>query len=130
VDWKLVIGAAGNIWEPDGTSAVGGLPAQRALVVPRSRNNYEARKFGTVNWQDDTYEEEGAPVAFDCNPDLNGDGDVDILDFLLFMDSFSECQGDPAPCGLYGVNADYLPDGLVDILDFLQFIDDFSYGCD
>ncbi len=129
-DWKLVIGAAGNIWEPDGTSAVGGLPAQRALVVPRSRTNYEARKFGTVNWQDDTYEEEGAPVAFDCNPDLNGDGDVDILDFLLFMDSFSECQGDAAPCGLYGVNADYLPDGLVDILDFLQFIDDFSYGCD
>jgi hypothetical protein len=129
-DWKLVIGAAGNIWEPDGTSAVGGLPGQRALLVPRSRNNYEARLHGAVNWQDDTYEEEGAPVIPDCNPDLNGDGEADILDFLLFIDSFSECEGDAAPCGINGVDADYLDDGKVDILDFLTFIDDFSYGCD
>jgi hypothetical protein len=98
--------------------------------VPRSRNNYEARLHGAVNWQDDTYEEEGAPVIPDCNPDLNGDGEADILDFLLFIDSFSECEGDAAPCGINGVDADYLDDGKVDILDFLTFIDDFSYGCD
>ncbi|QYK47689.1 MAG: hypothetical protein KF838_12960 [Phycisphaeraceae bacterium] len=63
-----------------------------------------------------------------CSGDVTGDGLVDILDFLDFMQAFGECQGRPAPCGST-LNADFNGDTIVDIVDFLEFIDVFSYGC-
>jgi hypothetical protein len=129
-DWKFMDFGTHAAWIPDDTSAIGGLPVGPTLLVNRSRNNFIAGIHDQPKWQDDSYEEEGVIPVPDCNPDLNVDGDADILDFLLFIDSFSECEGQPAPCGINGVNADYLLDGTVDILDFLTFIDDFSYGCD
>lgn len=63
-----------------------------------------------------------------CSGDVTGDGLVDILDFLDFMQAFGECQGQPAPCGST-LNADFNGDTIVDIVDFLEFIDVFSYGC-
>ena len=62
----------------------------------------------------------------DCGPaDFNADTLVDILDFLDFIDDFSNCEGQPAPCGSTG-NADLGGDTIVDILDFLDFFDVFS----
>jgi hypothetical protein len=129
-DWKFTEFSTHAAWVPYDGSDLAGLPAGRTVVVSRSRSNFVAGVHDQPKWQDDTYEEEGVPEVPDCNPDLNMDGDVDILDFLLFIDSFSECDGEPAPCGINAVNADYEVDGAVDILDFLTFIDDFSYGCD
>jgi len=128
-DWKFMNFGTHAAWVPYDGSEIAGLPAGRTIVVSRSRNNFVAGVHDQPKWQDDNYQEEGVPSTPDCNPDLNVDGDVDILDFLLFMDSFSECSGQPGPCGLDGINADYELDGLVDILDFLSFIDDFSNGC-
>ncbi len=60
--------------------------------------------------------------------DLNQDGEVDILDFLDFFQSFSECENMPGPCGSAG-DADFNGDNFVDILDFLDFLDAFGDGC-
>lgn len=73
---------------------------------------------------------QGCPPPAECPPDVNDDGEVDILDFLDFIDSFGTCDGQPAPCaGTSGVSADYNGDTLVDILDLLDFLDAFGRGC-
>lgn len=74
---------------------------------------------------------QGCPPPPDCPPDVNDDGEVDILDFLDFIDSFGTCDSLPAPCtGTSGVSADYNGDTLVDILDLLDFLDAFGTGCE
>jgi hypothetical protein len=64
-----------------------------------------------------------------CIADTNADETIDVLDFLGFIEAFSRCDGQPAPCGWEGVDADINGDTVVDILDFLDFIDAFSTGC-
>jgi hypothetical protein len=62
----------------------------------------------------------------DCGPaDFNADTTVDVLDFLDFIDDFSNCENQPAPCGSIA-NADLGGDTIVDILDFLDFMDVFG----
>ncbi len=56
--------------------------------------------------------------------DVNGDTVTDVLDFLDFINSFSECVNQPAPCGT--PDADINGDTLVDVLDFLDFLDVFG----
>lgn len=63
-----------------------------------------------------------------CSADTNADTSVDILDFLDFIQAFSECEGLPAPCG-GTTSADFNGDTTIDILDFLDFIDHFGDGC-
>ncbi|MBX3367564.1 MAG: hypothetical protein KF912_09680 [Phycisphaeraceae bacterium] len=128
-DWKFTNFGTHAAWAPDPSSAIAGLPAGRSIEVSRSRNNFVAGVHDQPKWQNDSYQDEGVVPVPDCNPDLNVDGQVDILDFLAFFDSFGQCQLEPGPCGAAGVNADYNNDGLVDILDMLDFVDDFSYGC-
>lgn len=65
-----------------------------------------------------------------CPADVNGDTELDVLDFLDFIDSFGTCDGQTAPCaGSSGVDADFNGDTTVDILDFLDFFDAFGTGC-
>lgn len=54
-----------------------------------------------------------------CPADFNGDGAVDSLDFLAFLNAFA--ARDPA--------ADFNDDGAVDTLDFLSFLNSFVSGC-
>lgn len=56
---------------------------------------------------------------FDCPPDINGDGSVNSLDFVAFLNAF--VAGDPA--------ADYNNDGTINSLDFTAFLNDFVAGC-
>lgn len=63
-----------------------------------------------------------------CLADYDINGEVDILDFLNFIDDFSVCEESPAPCGSLG-DPDIDGNGFIDILDFLIFIDSFSNGC-
>lgn len=63
----------------------------------------------------------------DCGPaDYNGDTNVDVLDFLDFLDDYGACDGFPTPCGSFGNPDMYNPDDFVDILDFLGFFDIFG----
>jgi hypothetical protein len=63
-----------------------------------------------------------------CISDYDLNGEVDILDFLNFIEDFSVCELQPVPCGSLG-DPDINGDNFIDILDFLDFIDAFSDGC-
>ncbi|MCC6675861.1 MAG: hypothetical protein IT436_01840 [Phycisphaerales bacterium] len=54
-----------------------------------------------------------------CAADLNGDGEVDFADFLLFLNYYD--AGDP--------RADFNHDGEVDFADYLEFLNLYDGGC-
>ncbi len=54
-----------------------------------------------------------------CYPDCDRDCDLDVFDYLCFLDRFAE--GSPY--------ADFERDGDNDIFDFLAFLDEFVKGC-
>ena len=54
--------------------------------------------------------------------DFNGDGTVNIADFLDFVDVFGSEQGD----GKYDAKYDLVRDGAITVADFLRFVDDFG----
>lgn len=68
---------------------------------------------------------DGSGVAVDCFPgDCDNDGDIDIIDFGIFADSFGTKPGDPN----YNPRKDFDNDGDVDIIDFGLFADNFGVG--
>jgi len=58
-------------------------------------------------------------TPIDCPADLNGDGVLNIFDFLEFQNLFD--AGDP--------RADFDGDGSLTIFDFLAFQNAFDAGC-
>ena len=54
--------------------------------------------------------------------DLNGDGDVDFSDFLLFVAAFGKSEGE----GGYNAAADLDSNGMIDFQDFLLFANAFG----
>ncbi len=71
---------------------------------------------------DDMGTDSGAAYLFTAAPclaDLTGDGQVDVLDFFVFVGFFG--TDDP--------RADINADGSVDVLDFFAFIIAFAAGC-
>ena len=54
--------------------------------------------------------------------DFNGDGSVDVADFLLFVGVFGTSRGD----GKYAAKYDLDGDGAIAITDFLTFVDDYG----
>lgn len=58
-------------------------------------------------------------ISDTCRIDLNGDGDINIFDFLAFQTFFA--VGNP--------RADFNNDTVLDIFDFLEFQNQFSSGC-
>jgi len=58
--------------------------------------------------------------------DFDGDGDVDLSDFLVFQQCFGGSNNPPAPTCPPGVDADLDGDGDVDLADFLIFQQNFT----
>jgi hypothetical protein len=58
----------------------------------------------------------GAPP---CRPDMTGDGQVNVQDFLRFLSLYS--GGDPL--------ADFTRNGTVNVQDFLAFLSAYAAGC-
>ena len=56
------------------------------------------------------------------SPDFDGNGVVNIADFLAFVSQFGNHQGD----GKYEAKYDLDSDGAIDISDFLSFVNDFG----
>ncbi len=61
----------------------------------------------------------GLAVINTCRPDLNGDGAVNSLDFVLFLNHWTTSH----PI------ADWNRDGVVNTIDFLAFLNDWIAGC-
>jgi hypothetical protein len=57
-----------------------------------------------------------APV---CRPDINGDGQVNVADFLAFLSLYSAGSA----------RADVNGDGQINVADFLAFLAAYSAGC-
>ena len=75
---------------------------------------------GFENAYPDSHSTGGAAwVGAACPPDLNGDGEVNTLDFLAFLNAWS--AGEPV--------ADWNGDGVVDTRDFLVYLNDWVAGC-
>ena len=115
-------------WRRDGVNA----PANDASITTPEPGLYECVVTnacgGTVS--NSILVTDGGPDCGSCPADVNGDGELDVLDFLDFIDSFGACENMPAPCaGSSGIEADFNGDGWVDVLDFLDFIDAFGNGC-
>ena len=76
-------------------------------------------------YDDDNGEDSGAAYLYDvsaslCPPDLNGDGSLDILDFVTFQ-----------LCWAAGISvADCDANGEFNVLDFVCFQQQFVEGCD
>lgn len=79
---------------------------------------YDTNYDGVVDAQDWTAP--GPPA------DVNGDTVVDILDLLDFIEAFSICENQPAPCIINGIDADFNRDGFADIIDLLDFLQAFG----
>ena len=63
-----------------------------------------------------------ASISDAPSPDFDGNGIVDLADFLAFVDQFGTRQGD----GRYDAKYDLDSDGAVGISDFLSFANDFG----
>lgn len=66
----------------------------------------------------------GAVIAatapgFQCPPDFNGDGTVNTLDFLAFLNAYNAREP----------GADFNGDGSINTLDFVAFLNAFAAGC-
>jgi hypothetical protein len=61
----------------------------------------------------------GPPLGAPCEPDLNGDGVLDLFDFLGFTNLFNAAD----------LKADFDGDGFLDLFDFLAFTNAFNAGC-
>jgi hypothetical protein len=62
---------------------------------------------------------EVVPEGSDCYPDCNGDGSLDLFDFLCFVNAFND-QDESGEC---------TGDGQFDLFDFLCFTNNFNAGC-
>ena len=67
-----------------------------------------------------------APSASTCPGDFDGNGRVDIADFLSFVDVYGSSSSDVT----YNVQMDFDSSGRVDIADFLSFVDVYDTTCE
>jgi hypothetical protein len=54
--------------------------------------------------------------------DLNGDGAVDVVDLLIFVETFGKLRTDPG----FNPEADFNCDGSIDVVDLLIFVGNFG----
>jgi subtilisin-like proprotein convertase family protein len=96
----------------------------------RAAGNWTVRIADPVPGDAATWQNLELVVHGFCPSDVNRDAELDILDFLDFIEAFGPCTGLRAPCyGVGGIGADYNRDGAVDVLDLLDFVDDLSGAC-
>ena len=65
-------------------------------------------------------------IFFPLPGDFDGDGDVDLSDFVTFQLCFGGSNNPPAPTCPPGIDADLDGDGDVDLADFLIFQQNFT----
>ncbi len=110
-------------------SGVSGATTRTLTLTPNDLDDYTGYSCA-VTGSCGTIVSAEAQLRSNCAADFNLDGEADILDLLDFLDSFGQCEGQPAPCAPLGIEADLNGDTIIDIVDFLDFLDAFGTGCD
>lgn len=126
-------------WSKDGIDLVDGPTATSSVIAGASSPNLLIQKLTgddageyTCRVSDACVSRSTIPIQLQveqcCAADYNGSGELDVLDFLDFLDDFGSCEGQPTSCGSLG-NPDINGDTIIDVLDFLDFLDAFGQGC-
>jgi len=107
-------------WEP----LASGLPdnGRHQLILPEMTTTDNAYVRATVTTANDAAQHVHGPLTIlglDCPADCNGDGMLNIVDFVCFQGLFA--ANDPA--------ADCNGDGMLNVLDFVCYQSDFEGGC-
>jgi hypothetical protein len=93
-----------------------------ALGSQRARYDSAANRFRGFAWGENVgwinLDDANQFVAV-CAADFNGDGQVNIQDFLAFLSGYS--SADP--------RADFTSDGQINVQDFLAFLQAYAAGC-
>ncbi|MEQ8316343.1 MAG: GC-type dockerin domain-anchored protein [Phycisphaerales bacterium] len=122
----------GRLTGPDGV-IVSGVPAPGVSswiwLLTLEPGQYTFESFGAfeamIDSRDGLSDRAGMDIAFmsffapPCRPDLDGDGELTIFDFLAFQNLFD--AGD--------LEADFDDDGELTLFDFLAFQNAFAAGC-
>jgi hypothetical protein len=107
----------GHMWTQIGTPVAPPRRFDHAMAYDSSRHTIVLfggeGDFGPL---DDTWE---FPCPSPCYPDLDGDGDLTLFDFLAYVNLFN-AGGDTADCD---------ESGSLDLFDFLCFVNAFNEGC-
>jgi hypothetical protein len=122
-----------SVWELAGADLGWSGPGQFSAMIETSDFNGEVRS-GKYSWiLDAGIDGPGISGRFlensryefdvqgqeDCYADFNGDGVLDLFDFLEFVNAFNAEQD----------RADCEPGGALDLFDFLCWVSDFDHGC-
>jgi hypothetical protein len=103
------------------------LDAQGTVLMTQS--DVTTRQPTYVEWFTNNHYDVGIPygmTAYDeflmepvppCLADINGDGTVDVIDFLAMLAEWGPCPSEPEPC-----LADLDCNGTVDVVDFLALL--------
>jgi hypothetical protein len=87
-------------------------------IAVQGSSVFIAAKSGTINGNFVTYDTYVAKFSGqELNVDINGDGVVDVVDFLILLASWGPCPEPPDSC-----NADCNGDGEVNVNDFLAVL--------
>jgi hypothetical protein len=126
-DQEFIFGAGGNL-NPDGIAL--DLEAQKVYwgqtrfveehVSDIKRMNFDGSKVETVVPDVGlVHEIVVVPAGPDCYADYDGNGALDLFDFLAYVNAFNAGED----------NADCTEDGARDLFDFLCFVNAFNAGC-
>ena len=87
--------------------------------LPEGTYDVYVTLYGGFPWPDQGPEYLLTFTVTPCPADINGDGSVDVVDLLYFVDAFGSVAGDPN----YDAACDFNSDGSVDVGDLLILID-------
>ncbi len=110
-------------WSIYGSSLPSGLSLDASGVISGTPDTATTASFTVqVTGSDGLCSAKTFSLTIQIPCDVNGDGSVDVVDLLYFVDAFGSLTGDPN----YNPACDFNSDGSVDVVDLLIFVDYFG----
>jgi hypothetical protein len=112
-----------NLWRHQNVDRREGIEAipLGAYLGKDARFRFRYYNVSTQAW-DLYWQIDDVRVAVPLTGDISGDGAVDVVDLLYFVDSFGLSQGDPG----FDPRADFNSDQAVDVVDLLMLVENWG----